>query len=190
MRYFICIFILFLTCAAVFAEDFDRGTISGLVQDKNLSAIEGVQVTIIGTENVCFTDSTGFFYFGDLEPGNYSLSFFMEGYEKVEKKLTVPKGQARALTVQLKPPGSASEPNSPVTLNPLAFSSYTIYVANSGRPYVNNYDPMHSGIFLFMTLIHLLHCVIRMKVKKPTVKQMSSSINFIQTLQVKMLKLL
>ncbi|MEQ8223842.1 MAG: carboxypeptidase regulatory-like domain-containing protein [Candidatus Eremiobacterota bacterium] len=141
MRYFICIFILFLTCVAVFAEDFDRGTISGLVQDKNLSAIEGVQVTIIGTENVCFTDSTGFFYFGDLEPGNYSLSFFMEGYEKVEKKLTVPKGQARALTVQLKPPGSSSEPNNPVTLNPLLYGSYTLYVANSGRPYVNNYDP-------------------------------------------------
>jgi len=141
VRYFICILILFFTFTAVFAEDFDRGSISGLVQDKNLAGIEGVQVTIIGTENVCFTDSTGFFYFGDLEPGNYSISFFMEGYEKVEKKLTVPKGQARALNVQLKPPGSSSEPNSPVTLNPLLSTPYILYVANSGKPYVNTYEP-------------------------------------------------
>jgi YVTN family beta-propeller protein len=136
-----CILILFFTLTPVFAGDFDMGTINGLVQDKNLAGIEGVQVTIVGTENVCFTDSTGFFNFGDLEPGNYSLSFFMEGYEKVEKKLTVPKGQTRVLTVQLKPPGSSSEPSSAVTLNPLVSGSYILYVANSGRPYVNSYDP-------------------------------------------------
>ena len=72
--------LIFLTLLFILLSSFcmaQEGSITGTVQDKNFKNLEGVQVTIEGSEKVCITDSTGLFYFPNLEPATYSLNFYL-----------------------------------------------------------------------------------------------------------------
>ena len=98
-RYFpmcLTLFLTFLCFSYALCEDFTLGGITGIIQDQQRRPLEGVQVTITGTEYVNYTDSTGTFFFGEIEPGNYTLSIVMNGYQTQTKTVTVQKEIGRA----------------------------------------------------------------------------------------------
>lgn len=140
-------------CGCFFSvpKEFELGSIAGIAQDQYMKGIPQVQVTIVGTENVAYTDDTGTFFFGELQPGSYTLSFFIEGYPTQQKNVTVQKGQSRTLMVEMVPGGGTasnglmSGPNTTnisnlqnnsnlnsTTANPLNSGTYMLYVANAG----------------------------------------------------------
>jgi YVTN family beta-propeller protein len=122
-----------LCCSYALCQDFTLGAITGIVQDYQRKPVEGVEVTITGTENTAITDSTGTFFFGELEPGNYTLSIVMNGYQSQTKKITVQKGQTRYLEVDMIPGNSTpTNTNSVTNLQTGSSANHTLYIANSG----------------------------------------------------------
>jgi len=140
--------------------EFEQGSIAGIAQDQYLKGIPQVQVTLVGTENVAYTDDTGTFFFGELEPGSYTLSFYKEGFPTQQKNVTVQKGQSRTIMVEMLPQGAQSgnggimsgidttsvsnlqgQNNVNTATNPTA-GVYMLYVANAGPlPQNNPYSP-------------------------------------------------
>lgn len=102
-KIFFLILILTFLFSVIFncPADDKKGVVYGNVQDKNLKSLEGVQVTVVGTEFVCPTDSTGFFIFDRLEPGNYTLSFVLTGYMTKTQTVNIPEGIPRIMAVQM-----------------------------------------------------------------------------------------
>ncbi|MEQ8167909.1 MAG: carboxypeptidase regulatory-like domain-containing protein [Candidatus Eremiobacterota bacterium] len=135
-RYFpmcLTLFLTFLCFSYALCEDFTLGGITGIIQDQQRRPLEGVQVTITGTEYVNYTDSTGTFFFGEIEPGNYTLSIVMNGYQTQTKTVTVQKGQTRYLVVDMIPGNAGTtNTNSVTTLQTGASANHTLYIANSG----------------------------------------------------------
>jgi YVTN family beta-propeller protein len=129
----------------VLSQEPVSGAIHGIVQDKMMKGIEDVQVTIMGENKTCYTDETGFFDFNDLEPGNYTLCFFMHYYQTVQKNITLQKGQARGVIIEMHPiitdmPAikGTTKKVTPVGLNPdlsnpmESADVYLLYVACAG----------------------------------------------------------
>jgi len=87
----------------VLSQESVSGAIHGIVQDQMMKGIEDVEVAIQGVNKVCYTDETGFFNFDDLEPGCYTLCFFMDDYQTQQKSITLQKGQTRYLIVDMYP---------------------------------------------------------------------------------------
>ena len=142
--------VIFTGCFYSVPDEFELGSVAGIAQDQYLKGIPGVQVTLVGTENVAYTDDTGTFFFGEMEPGSYTLSFYKEGYPTQQKNISVQKGQSRTIMVEMLPAGAQANnggftggPNTTnVTnlqggnntsnmTNPTA-GVYMLYVANAG----------------------------------------------------------
>ena len=127
-------------------KEFEQGSIAGIAQGPDLKGISGVQVTIVGTENVAYTDDTGTFFFGELEPGSYTLSFYKEGFPTQQKNITVAKGQSKAVMVEM----SAGQPGVTGPVNVTDNNStnnehvHMLYVANAGPAPKPTPDPYGS----------------------------------------------
>ena len=145
-------------CFFSMPKEFELGSVAGIAQDQSMKGIPGVQVTLVGTELTSYTDDTGTFFFGELQPGSYTLSFYLDGYPTQQKNVTIQKGQSRTLMVEMVPAGGTasngllSGPNTTsinnmqntnlnsTTANPLNSGVYMLYVANAGP--LPRYDPL------------------------------------------------
>jgi len=134
----VLIFIILASgCFYSVPKEFELGSIAGIAQGPDLKGIPEVQVTLVGTENVAYTDDTGTFFFGELEPGSYTLSFYKSGFPTQQKNVSVVKGQSRTIIVEMIPGGVAIDPNNPDTVNPPDDNTnnpyvHMLYVANAG----------------------------------------------------------
>jgi len=160
------LFLLFSLSGCFYSvpAEFEQSSIGGLCQDSTMKGIEGVQVTVIGTDKTAYTDSTGTFFFSELEPGSYTLNIVMQGYQQQQKNVTVQKGQSRTVVVEMYPigvqPGQNTSMGPPTTsldnmqnqtvsmIDPSIV--HTMYVANAGpinqNPYGQNYEGGYDAI--------------------------------------------
>ncbi len=86
--YCFLVFFLFFTSLS-FAQVKLTGEISGLVEDQNGEALPGVSVTLTGEKLFqkslsAVSNEKGFFRFLNLNPGNYTLEFALQGFNTLK----------------------------------------------------------------------------------------------------------
>ncbi len=108
-------FLLLLVWAALgamrlLAQTTTTGAISGSVTDASGAMIPGAQLTLLNAANGASqtgrANSSGAFQFGLLQPGVYSLSANMQGFNKVTQQVTVQLGQVTSSDLKLAIAGS------------------------------------------------------------------------------------
>src|SRR5207249_3523910 len=81
--------VLLLVAATSALAQFDRGTISGTIKDEQGGVMPGVTVTARHTQTQqtasTVTDSTGFYTFPTLLPGQYDVLAEIQGFKKVSR---------------------------------------------------------------------------------------------------------
>lgn len=93
---FVTIFFFF----TLFSQENKQGVISGIVKDaRTKSPITEAVITLSSNafkgQKFAVTDSSGVYKIHNLPPGNYSIMFEMEGYEKfVRDSLTLKNGMS------------------------------------------------------------------------------------------------
>jgi hypothetical protein len=110
-RRLLVLLLLLLTAVTAFAQ-IDKGSIEAVALDQSKSPLAGVTVTVArpetGYQNVAVTDSAGSATFPALQPGNYEVSFALEGFAPVNaQKLTLRVGQRANVAVTMQ--AAASE---------------------------------------------------------------------------------
>lgn len=104
------LFVIFSATTA-FAQ-IDKGSIEGVVLDQSKSPLPGVTVTVArpetGYQTVAVTDSSGAAWFPALPPGNYEVTFTLEGFAPVAaQKVVLRVGQEAKIAVTMQ--AAASE---------------------------------------------------------------------------------
>ncbi|MGY3715109.1 carboxypeptidase regulatory-like domain-containing protein [Sutcliffiella cohnii] len=80
------------------------GSIAGTIEDeKDGSALEGVEVNIVGIPRESVTNSQGNFSISRLEPGDYILKMVKDGYVHKEMEVTIEESEQLNLSIELKP---------------------------------------------------------------------------------------
>ena len=106
--------VLFLMLSAVAASaQIDKGSIEAVALDQSKAPLPGVTVTVTrpetGYQNVVVTDTSGTARFPALAPGNYEVSFALEGFAPVNtEKITLRIGQEAKLSVTMQAAASES----------------------------------------------------------------------------------
>ena len=82
------------------------GVISGLVWDDRGAQLSGARVEIAGRRRVESAKSggLGFFHFGDVPPGEYTLSVSHPDFVAVEQRVVVHANETTTIGVQLQHP--------------------------------------------------------------------------------------
>src|SRR3954463_6894280 len=81
--------VLLLSSAAPAVAQFDRGSISGTIKDQQGGVMPGVTVTATHTQtqqpHITATDSSGFYVFPNLLPGQYDIVAELQGFKKASR---------------------------------------------------------------------------------------------------------
>jgi outer membrane receptor protein involved in Fe transport len=90
----------------VFAQGTPTGTISGQITDPDNLALPGVAVTVTSqvllSPLTTVTASTGEYSVSALVPGDYTVTFELQGFAPVKRTVTVKAGDTQAVTVSVK----------------------------------------------------------------------------------------
>lgn len=82
------------------------GAAEGLVQSDVGLPVQGAHVSFLGTNLFAKTDGNGFFAFQVVEAGEYTIRVDKEGFESLEKPVTVKAGSVAKLNITIVPPAS------------------------------------------------------------------------------------
>lgn len=118
------------------------GAIFGTVTDESGAILPGVTVTLQGAAvpgtPTTVTTATGIYRFPNLPPGNYNLTFELQGFTKVaQEQVPVPVGQEVDLNVQLKV-STLSETVTVTGESPVVNVASTLVSTNFNREWVAN----------------------------------------------------
>ena len=95
----------FMTIASAWAQTATTGSISGVVTDPSAAVVSGAPIALknVDTGSSTFTTSNaqGSYDFSLLQPGNYSVSANVAGFQKVLKTVTVTLGASSTVNLQL-----------------------------------------------------------------------------------------
>jgi len=74
-----------------------KSSIFGTVNDSDNNALQGVAVAITGTgiSNSTSTDDGGLYQFGELDAGNYTLSYTKDGYQSHTQDISLASGEVK-----------------------------------------------------------------------------------------------
>ena len=89
------------------------GAVNGIVTDSTTAVVPGVAVSLSGpslmTVQKATTDATGQYRFSAVPPGDYTLTFELEGFATVVREgIDVGLGFIASVTVELQPRGNAA----------------------------------------------------------------------------------
>src|SRR5258706_5166962 len=94
-----------MAVASLTAQTSTTGDIAGVVTDPTAAVVPGVSVTLTnvdtGSSASTTTNAEGSFNFSLLQPGNYSVSTNVTGFQGVAKKVTVALGSSVTANLQL-----------------------------------------------------------------------------------------
>ena len=102
-----CVFVQTLTISPV-PTVIGTGTIYGWVEDVDEEPLEGVMVAINEKGQLkqkSLTDEDGYYEFGGLPKGNYTITFEADGYQTLTKKVSLEEGGEEEVSVTLKEEG-------------------------------------------------------------------------------------
>jgi hypothetical protein len=96
-------FSLLLAACGTTASKQSMATIEGVITDQFSEApLEGVNISLQGTQFSTQTDSDGYFSFNDLEEGSYTVVVEKEGYEPKNTSVSVTVGSSSTVSVSTK----------------------------------------------------------------------------------------
>src|SRR6202046_2715645 len=91
--------------ASLFGQTATTGDIAGVVTDPTAAVITGVPITLknvdTGSSTSTTTNAQGSYNFSLLQPGNYSVSANVSGFQKILKTVTVTLGTSTTVNLQL-----------------------------------------------------------------------------------------
>jgi len=91
--------------SSLWAQTSTTGAIAGVVTDPSAAVMSGVSITLknadTGSSTSTITNSQGSFNFPFLQPGNYSVSAAVAGFQKIVKNVTVVLGSSVTANLQL-----------------------------------------------------------------------------------------
>ncbi|MGH9781040.1 MAG: carboxypeptidase-like regulatory domain-containing protein, partial [Candidatus Acidiferrales bacterium] len=83
-------------CGRVAAQTMTTGGIAGVVTNPKNAVVPNATVTLTsnakGTKQTAATSDTGTYQFGLLDPGSYTVTVTMTGFQQASKEVTVPLG--------------------------------------------------------------------------------------------------
>lgn len=92
-------------CTRLAAQTMTTGGIAGVVTNPKNAVVPNATVTLTssakGTTQTTTTSDTGTYQFGLLDPGSYTVTVTMNGFQRVSKVVTVPLGQPVMVDFQL-----------------------------------------------------------------------------------------
>ena len=87
------------------AQTSTTGDIAGLVTDPSAAVVTGVPIKLknvdTGASAAATTNAQGSYNFSFLQPGNYSVSVSVAGFQKIQKSVTVTLGISTTVNLQL-----------------------------------------------------------------------------------------
>jgi len=96
---------LSLHCTRLAAQTMTTGGIAGVVSNPKNAVVPNATVTLTssakGTTQTTATSDTGTYQFGLLDPGSYTVTVDMNGFQQISKIVTVPLGQPVMVDFQL-----------------------------------------------------------------------------------------
>src|SRR5581483_9183183 len=105
-RYLIISLLLFLITGSVFAQGVQTATLEGTVVGPDGAALPGVTITVksprLMGERTGVTTSTGDYRIPGLPPGDYTITFALEGMQTLNKKMTLALGLPARADAQMK----------------------------------------------------------------------------------------
>ena len=91
--------------ASLFGQTATTGDIAGVVTDPTAAVVTGVPITLknvdTGSSTSTMTNAQGSYNFSLLQPGNYSVSANVSGFQKILKTVTVTLGTSTTVNLQL-----------------------------------------------------------------------------------------
>lgn len=95
--------LLFFASALLLADGPQTGILQGSVTDSEKGALPGVSITIEGSKGTRSTlsNSNGTYRFPSLEPGTYSITFHLSGFQTVKGSIPVNVGLTTTLDATL-----------------------------------------------------------------------------------------
>jgi hypothetical protein len=94
-----------MAVSSLWAQTSTTGDIAGVVTDPTAAVVPGVSVTLknvdTGSSASTTTNSQGSYNFSLLQPGNYSVSAEVAGFQGITRKVTVALGSSVAANLQL-----------------------------------------------------------------------------------------
>jgi hypothetical protein len=100
---FITVFVLFPS--PMWTQSLTSGDIAGTVTDPSGAAVPGATVTLknaaTGATQTSSSNATGAYRFALLNPGTYSVSISAQGFQPLERSISVSVGQATTANIQL-----------------------------------------------------------------------------------------
>ncbi len=106
----LCLTVLALCTAPMWAQSTSTGTIAGTVTDPSGAVVNGATVTLTdtGTKSArqATTNDAGRYIFVDVPPGAYDLSIAKQGFSTTKTQVTVTVGVATTLNLSLQIGGS------------------------------------------------------------------------------------
>jgi hypothetical protein len=97
--------VVLMTAASVGAQTSTTGDIAGVVTDPTAAVVSGAPITLknvdTGSSTSTTTNGQGSYNFSLLQPGNYSVSANVAGFQKVLKTVTVTLGTSITVNLQL-----------------------------------------------------------------------------------------
>jgi hypothetical protein len=106
----LCLIVLALCTAPMWAQSTSTGTIAGTVTDPSGAVVNGATVTLTdtGTKSArqATTNDAGRYIFVDVPPGAYDLSIAKQGFSTTKTQVTVTVGVATTLNLSLQVGGS------------------------------------------------------------------------------------
>jgi hypothetical protein len=99
------VFVVLMAAVSLWAQTATTGDIAGVVTDPSAAVISGVRVTLktvdTGSSTSTTTSGQGSYNFSLLQPGTYSVSGDLAGFQKIIKTVTVALGTSTTVNLQL-----------------------------------------------------------------------------------------
>jgi len=103
--YLLLLLVVLMATVRVGAQTSTTGDIAGLVTDPTAAVVPGAPITLknvdTGSSTATTTNAQGSYNFSLLQPGNYSVSANVAGFQKVLKTVTVTLGTSTTVNLQL-----------------------------------------------------------------------------------------
>jgi len=97
--------VLLMVAVSVGAQTSTTGDIAGVVTDQTTAVVSGAPITLksvdTGSSTSTTTNAQGSYNFSLLQPGNYSLSVDVAGFQKLLRTVTVTLGTSTTVNLQL-----------------------------------------------------------------------------------------
>lgn len=115
-----------------------EGSLAGTITNPDGEAIENVQVSVVGTDLLTYSDAQGYYSFPFIAPGNYTINYAAFGYVSSSMNIEIGNNTIHDLTLDFLPKGMVQgrildNDNNPIEGANITLNGYASYNATSNE---------------------------------------------------------